>query len=130
MRLKKDLEANGYSVWVDTDDICTGADWHSDIGTALQNCRALIAVLTANYLESHYCRKELFMASREKKPVFPIMLEEVDFKSSKEGAGVSLAVADLNWVMFSGKSYNKAFPKLLEGLHHGGVEPSLRDKHH
>ena len=132
-KLKRDLESHGYSVWIDTDDIHTGADWHSVIGTALQNSKALIAVLTAKYLVSKYCKNELFMASHQKKPIFPIMLETVDF-SSKDGAGVLLAVSSLNWTSFTGNdsksSYSKSFTKLLEGLKHEGVLPSSKDKPH
>ena len=63
--LKKQLESAGFSVWMDTEDIHTGSDWHLAIGEALQNCKALIAVMTMRYLTSEYCKKELYMASDE-----------------------------------------------------------------
>lgn len=31
-KLKLDLEALGFSVWLDTDDIPAGSDWHGAIG--------------------------------------------------------------------------------------------------
>ena len=34
-QLKKDLEANGLSVWLDTDDIQLGTDWRAEITTGV-----------------------------------------------------------------------------------------------
>ena len=31
-QLKRDLETRGISVWLDTDDIPAGSDWHGAIG--------------------------------------------------------------------------------------------------
>ena len=122
-KLKKDLEAKGYSIWLDTLDIHTGSDWHSAIGTALQNCRALVAILTAKYLISQYCKKELFMAEDRQKPILPILLEEVDL-SGDDGAGVVYAISSLNRISFVNTSYKEAFSKLVEGLKHHGIRPS------
>ena len=51
-RLKGDLEKSGLSVWLDRSDIPAGSGWHGDVGTALANCKALIAVITKDYLAS------------------------------------------------------------------------------
>lgn len=125
LKLKRDLESRGYSVWVDTSDIRSGSDWHSAIGEAVQNCRAFVAVLTARYVTSKYCKNELFMASDERKAIFPIILKEVDF-GSLEAAGIKLAIASLNWIFFKDVSYKTAFSKLLEGFQFHGVKPSLQ----
>ena len=39
--LRHNLELAGFSVWMDTEDIHSGFDWHSAISDALQNCNAL-----------------------------------------------------------------------------------------
>jgi hypothetical protein len=124
-KLKRKLESSGFSVWMDTEDIHTGSDWHSAVGDALQNCKALIVVITARYLTSEYCKKELYMASDEKKPVFPVVLGDVDF--SKSDSGVRYAISSLNRIYFSNASDQKAFAKLLEGLKHK-VVPSITKK--
>ena len=122
--LRKQLELAGFSVWMDTEDIHTGSDWHSAIGEALQNCKALIAVMTTRYLTSEYC-KELYMASDEKKPIFPVVLGDVDF--SKSDGGVRYTISSLNRICFDDASDQKAFAKLLEGLKHK-VVPSISRK--
>ena len=125
IKLKKNLESTGYSVWMDTEDIHTGSDWHSAIGAALQNCKAFIAVMTSRYLVSEYCKKELFMASSEHKPIFPIVLGDVNFSSSD--SGVLYAISSLNRINFKNASDQKAFSKLLEGLKHQ-IKPSINEK--
>ena len=113
-KLKKQLELAGFSVWMDTEDIHTGSDWHSAIGEALQNCKALIAVMTTRYLTSEYCKKELYMASDEKKPIFPVVLGDVDFSD----CGVRYTISSLNRICFDDASDRKTFAKLLEVLKH------------
>ena len=45
LKLKHDLEKNGFSVWLDMEDIPAGSDWHAAIGTGLHNCSALLALI-------------------------------------------------------------------------------------
>ena len=44
-RLKLDLEAAGFGVWLDTDDIPAGSDWHGAIGNSI--CGAVRAGLAS-----------------------------------------------------------------------------------
>ena len=116
-RLKLDLEAAGLSTWLDVDDIPTGSDWHNEIGVALENCRALLAVITKKYVSSRYCKGELYVANGNKKSLFPVIYEE-GWKDSPESAGVSYAITSFDWAMFRpGKDdYQKSLARLIEGL--------------
>ena len=121
--LSEGLQAAGYSVWVDTVDIPSGSDWHLAIGEALQKCRALIAVISKKYLLSKYCKNELFMADSVHKPIFPVLLEEVDFSGSRESAGVLYVISSINWVHVKGQ-YMDAVQRLLEGMGEKGINPA------
>lgn len=123
-RLKADLEQEGYSVWVDTADIPSGSDWHTAIGQALQNCKALVALITRKYIKSKFCKNELFMYDSTHKPIFPVFLEEVNFDSHEE-AGVLYVISSINWIMATGglAAYDNALAKLLEGMKKKGVQP-------
>ena len=123
-RIKSDLEAAGYSVWLDTVDIPSGSDWHSAIGDGLRRCSALLAIITNKYLRSKYCKNEMFMADSTHKAIFPIFLEQVDFNSS-EDAGVLYTISSINWIMLTSgmAGYDAAFSQLLEGMKTKGVTP-------
>ena len=66
-RLKGDLENNGFSVWLDTDDIPAGSDWHGAIGSGLNRCKGILPIITKKYIGSRHCvnevRAELCIAS-------------------------------------------------------------------
>ncbi len=115
-QLKADLEANGVSVWLDADDIPTGSDFHVEIGVALKSCRALIPVLTKKYVNSRYCKGELYVANGEKKVLLPVVYED-GWDEGKEGAGVNYIVAAFNWGFFrpNQDNYQDSLHKLING---------------
>ena len=123
-RLSEGLQAAGYSVWVDTVDIPSGSDWHLAIGEALQKCRALVAIISKKYLLSKYCKNELFMADSVHKPIFPVLLEDVDFSGLRESAGILYTISGINWVHVKGQ-YMDAVQKLLKGMEEKGVKPRV-----
>ena len=47
-RLKVDLEAAGFGVWLDTDDIPAGSDWHGAIGNTCNKISSLFEYLDQN----------------------------------------------------------------------------------
>ena len=122
LQLKHDLEANGYSVWLDQKDIPAGGDWHGAIGTALQECSAIIPIVTHKYLGSRYCMNELYTADAEKKAIFPIVYEDVDLTSTESGRGLKYTISGINWTMFRpGKDdYDDSLQKLIKGMNEKG----------
>ena len=115
-QLKADLEANGVSVWLDTDDIPIGSDFHVEIGVALKSCRALIPVLTKKYVHSRYCKGELYVAIGEKKVLLPVVYED-GWDEGREGAGVNFIVTPLVWAFFrpNQDNYQKSLSRLIKG---------------
>lgn len=122
LKLKHDLEANGYSVWLDLESIPAGSDWHGAIGTALQECSAIIPIVTQKYLNSRYCMNELYTADGENKTIFPIMYEDVDLASTESGRGLKYIISGINWTMFRpGKDdYSDSLQKLIKGINEKG----------
>ncbi len=123
-RLKVDLQSAGYSVWLDTEDIPSGSEWHAEIGEGLRSCKALVAVITQKYVRSKYCKNELFMADSSHKAIFPVFLEEVDV--STEDAGVSYTISSINWIRVAPgeEGYREGVARLLKGMMDKGIAPS------
>ena len=118
-QLKRDLEANGFSVWLDQEDIPSGKDWHGAIGTGLQDCAAIIPVITQKYIGSRFCMNELYTADGDKKLIFPIMYEaNVDLVSTEAGRAVKFIVSGINWTMFRPglDDYSDSLQKLIKGM--------------
>ena len=115
-QLKADLEANGVSVWLDADDILAGCDFHVEIGVALKSCRALIPVLTKKYVQSRYCKGELYVAYDERKIILPVIYED-GWDEGETGAGVSYVVKAFNWAFFrpNRDDHQDSLKKLVKG---------------
>jgi len=110
------------SVWLDV-DIPAGSEWPREIGLALQDCKALIAVITKKYVFSQYCKKELYVACDNHKGIFPIIYED-GWDSCEEGAGVKYMISSHNWTFFQKKGdYQASLKKLIEGLK--GTKPAV-----
>ena len=78
-KLKKDLERAQLSVWLDVEDIPASIEEPVAVAitfTTLSNCKALIAILTKNYISSRFCKGELYFACCNRKPIFPVVREE------------------------------------------------------
>ena len=128
-QLKRDLEANGYTVWLDMESIPSGSDWHGAIGTGLQVCSAIIPVITQKYISSRFCMNELYTADGDKKAIFPIMYEDVDFVSTEAGRALKFIISGINWTMFRpGKEeYSDSLQKLIKGMKEKGkLNPNLK----
>lgn len=108
---------------MDTDEIAAGSDWHGAIGTGLDNCRAVIAVVTNKYITSHFCKGELYAANADRKSIFPVILEDVDFSVSELTRGVKYIISGINWTFFRPKleDYNVSLTKLVQGLREKGM---------
>ena len=122
-QLKRDLEANGYAVWLDMESIPSGSDWHGAIGTGLQECSAIIPIITQKYISSRFCMNELYTADGDKKAIFPIMYEDVDFVSTEAGRALKFIISGINWTMFRpGKEeYSDSLQKLIKGMKEKGT---------
>ena len=93
--LKADLEAAGISVWQDKEDIDVGSDWHNEIGDGVHECRALLRVLTNKYINSPYCKGELFEANG-KKLIYPVLYEDISWDKDSNSRGVGSVVNSFN----------------------------------
>ncbi len=85
----KRLEADGYAAWVDRADLHGGGQWRKQIEQAIENCDAMILVLSRASVDSDEVYKELARALELGKPVIPVTLGEVElhgwFKEKLDG---------------------------------------------
>lgn len=70
------LEAEGYGVWLDRSDIEGGKRWRIAIEQALQDCDAVVFMISQAALQSDEVYKELVRALELGKPIVPLRLDE------------------------------------------------------
>jgi hypothetical protein len=71
------LRAEGYTVWIDDQNIPTGTEWWSQIQLAIAEADAYIMFLSLASVESQWIRTELNSALSNNKPVIPVLLEHL-----------------------------------------------------
>ena len=70
------LEAEGYGVWLDREDISGGKRWRAAIEQALQECDAVVFLISQAALQSDEVYKELARALELGKTIVPLRLDE------------------------------------------------------
>src|SRR5215207_3520831 len=77
-KLAEDMRARGFSVWID-DRIEHGNHWFDEIEQAITDARAIAVIMTPEADKSEWVRKEILLAKRDGKAIFPLLLEGREF---------------------------------------------------
>jgi hypothetical protein len=122
LKLAADLKNAGVRLWMDRlDGIYVGMDWRDAIQNAINTCIAMLAVLSPDYVESEYCRKELARANDLKRPIFPVLLGPV----KKENW--PLVIQGVQYEDFTNyldsNSYRQSLGRLLQRLKEEAKDP-------
>ena len=65
-------------MWID-DRIDIGDRWFAVIVRAIETCGAVVVVMSPDSEQSQWVQKEILIAQRDHKPIFPILLEGREF---------------------------------------------------
>lgn len=76
--VKTHLAHNGFEVWLD-DAIQHGDQWFNQIHDAIKSCAAFVVIMTPDAEQSEWVQKEILLAKRYKKPIFPLLREGDEF---------------------------------------------------
>ena len=77
-RLASELERRGLRVWVDRSGLVGGADWTTEIVTAIREADAFVVALSRWSIASEDVANEVHLAGERKLPMFPVLLEAVE----------------------------------------------------
>ena len=125
IRLRDDLQAMGYSVWLDLDDIAGGANWSKKIEDAIAHCHVMLALMSPHSYQSQWCRAEQLRATRMGKRIIPLYVIP--------GTDVPLHLEHLNYLDFSTtQQYDDKFRDLLSDITAGAAfqQPGSEQKMH
>lgn len=78
LKLATDLKNIGVRIWIDRLDIRPGQNWLRALELGINNCAALLTILSPGYTQSPYCQRELARAARLSIPIIPILLESLE----------------------------------------------------
>lgn len=77
-KLAENLRQRGFNIWID-DRIDYGERWLLTIVKAIENCAAFVVIMSPDSENSEWVEREILLAQREKKPIFPVLLAGREF---------------------------------------------------
>ena len=110
-RLSEELEALGWEVWQDTEDIVGGESWRRSVVDGLQAAHAVILIVSPNSMASTNVERELTIADDEGKPVFPVMIAETNLVS-----GFKYLLAGVQIIDISGPAHRDGMSRLVQAI--------------
>ena len=121
LKLKKDLEALNYSVWVDNHHIKGGDEWVHEIETNLEQSKIVVVGVSETSNVSKWVHRETIRAEQLGKKRIPLLLDKSE---------LPLHMLDLQYINFR-ESYEdglKELSAILEKEHlHDPTPPSNRE---
>ena len=91
------LTALGYTVWMDIYQMGGGDSLYDKIDRGMRGCRAVVSCVTHKYSLSANCRREVSLADALKKPIIPLLLEQM--KWPPDGP-MSMVFSELLYINF------------------------------
>lgn len=79
MSLADDMERRGFNVWIDREGIHHGSDWFRKIEQAIAHADAVVVIMTPESEQSEWCEREIMLAQRDQKLIFPVLLRGREF---------------------------------------------------
>ena len=112
-KLAEELRSSGVNLWLDQLDIVGGEHWDRAVENALNSCKGMILVLSADSVNSNNVMDEVSYALEEGKRIIPVRCRDCD---------IPFRLRRVQYVDFI-IDYEKAFKQLLTAL---GVNQPLQ----
>jgi hypothetical protein len=109
-RLAAAFEEAGYEVWIDRRGIAGGREWTEEIVRAIQDAGYFVLLLSPHSVASEEVKKELILASGERKRILPVMLRGVDIPDS-----MKYALVNKQWIDLS-EDFDTGLERLLQAI--------------
>jgi TIR domain-containing protein len=107
-RLQDSLTKSSFSTWVDVRNILGGRAWKSEINIALEDCKAMILIISPEAMKSEYVKIEWEFFINNKKALIPVL-----WKSTE----IPHPICDIQYIDFrSLNNYDASFEKLSHDL--------------
>lgn len=113
IKLSNNLREHGYNVWLDQNQVPIGVDFEDHIEEGIQTAQSFIFIASPHAVRSEYCRREIDLAIKYKKPIVPLL--HIELKEDWEKLHPKLQ--KYSWIDFVEKKnkFNIAF-NILNGF--------------
>jgi hypothetical protein len=113
-QLSTDLQQKGVPVWIDQLSIRSGEDWPDIIAKAIEECQAMLVILSPHSIKSTWVIRELAFADQKGKPVLPLLYKP--YKPNSLPRSFLLRFGNIQIADFSEGDYKSNLEELLESI--------------
>jgi eukaryotic-like serine/threonine-protein kinase len=124
LRIAEGLEAEGYSTWCYEHQGLPGVSYLEQTGSAIENSRAFILLISPTSLTSKQVDSEVVRAHECGRPFVPILLGMSHAEFQQQKPGWRQAVGSATSIQISLPDLVAALQRLVLGLRMLGIEPS------
>jgi non-specific serine/threonine protein kinase len=110
------LEARGITIWMDRKSISGGSSWSAAIVRGIEECAALLVLCSAAAMESPNVAQEVQLAWERRRPLVPLLLEEVHLPRA-----IEYALAGRQWLEILDRPDDAWLSQVIEALGNLGV---------
>ncbi|KAH9508552.1 hypothetical protein Btru_051989 [Bulinus truncatus] len=120
IRLYERLTSLGFSCWLDIKQMGGGDSLYDKIDKGIRGCKVVLSCVTHKYSLSANCRREVSLTDALKKPMIPLLLEEMTWPPS---GPMSMVMTQLLYINFSKDEASQVswngpkFTELLNQIH-------------
>ncbi|MGD8405316.1 MAG: toll/interleukin-1 receptor domain-containing protein [Anaerolineales bacterium] len=109
-RIRKDLQNEGISVWIDQTGLKRGSPrWQTDIQNAIENAQSLVVVLSPAAKQSAWVGREVGYANNFDIPIYPVLAQ------GNERTAVPINLVNTDWFDIR-QRYSRGIAELIKAL--------------
>ncbi|GEM_PF-1984026 len=109
-QLREHLAQSGFQMWIDS-QIEHGDQWFNQIHEAIKTSAAFLVIMTPDAENSEWVQKEILLAKRYKKPIFPLLLNGDEFALL-----IDLQFADVRGDQLPGQEFHRRLSRAIHGM--------------
>ena len=120
-RIREVLEANGISCWMAPDNIPVGSNYMKQIPQAIENCKAMVVVISRKSQKSTWVKNEFSEAISKNKLIIPYVIQDCELEDE-----FAFSLSTMQQV-FAWKDEEKALAKIVHDIREAlGEEDSAK----
>ena len=119
------LEQAGYHTWYFERDVLPGTSYLIQIHDAVDQCDAVVLVVSSNSISSDQTTKEVVGAFERRKPFFPILLDMTPPQFKERQPEWRHALGGTAMLMVGTKGIADCVSQIIEGLNAHGIYPEV-----
>jgi class 3 adenylate cyclase/tetratricopeptide (TPR) repeat protein len=122
-QMQQGLEAAGYSTWFFERDVLPGTSYLIQITEAIEQCDAVVLIVSPNTFGSDQVTKEVVGAFEHRKPFFPVLVDVTPPELKQRQHEWRHALGGTAMITVGPEGLNPVITRIVEGLKAQGIQP-------